>query len=512
MAYTKKKTNKKNSYLPYDLMNKLSDELSNQVLLNEDFSVSSLKLKLMAIWEEKKDGLSNYVYPKPIKEFEEEFEKALKSPKEEIFDKLNEVFDSRRTTSEAALSKTKRDLFGLWKNIAYGEKRDWDIPWIREKKLGEKLAPYVNEGDRYTFKGYMNQLILLYNSHEKSKSNVVLFKGELTELLSHDFVKDDESKLPVEKQKISHAFGKLKGIHSLTSLFVPKGYEMWIGKDGKKWKSEDGKRKTPTPEEIEKKELKKLSNMSFVSQPVWSIDDVKHLFSDEVKQKIDDLTELRKPDHDYIAQKEDMPFDDFIDEVIKKQIKEQGIEVTEQGSRAFYRVVDDNIQIPVRDDFKNPVFRYATFAHELSHSTMHLTKRDFNGTFGTVKYAKEEMIAESSASLLVKDLEQQIKEANDGELPEKWQQFFTDYYENATQYGKSWGRKFDFKDMFESIATEEKKHAGTIDSLIGGTLAAYQTISIGKLDDQDITPEVRQKHKIENIEKRSRKNSSPKPS
>lgn len=66
--------------------------------------------------------------------------------------------------------------------------------------------------------------------------------------------------------------------------------------------------------------------------------------------------------------------------------------------------------------------------------------------------------------------------------------------------------------MFESIATEEKKHAGTIDLLIGGTLAAYQTISIGKLDDQDITPEVRQKHKIENIEKRSRKNSSPKPS
>ena len=63
----------------------------------------------MAIWEEKKDGLSNYVYPKPIKEFEEEFEKALKSPKEEIFDKLNFCFFAKSRSKSIGPSYPSND-------------------------------------------------------------------------------------------------------------------------------------------------------------------------------------------------------------------------------------------------------------------------------------------------------------------------------------------------------------------------------------------------------------------
>jgi hypothetical protein len=502
----KKKRSTKKNYIPYDIMNTLSEILNNEVLLNEDFSLTALKIKLHDAWEGKPDKISPYVYPKPIREFEEAFELALKSPKEEIFDSLNQVFDDRRSNNEVALSKTKASLFGLWRNIAYGEKRDWDIPWIRETKLGEKFANFAKDEERYSFKGYINQLILLYSAAEKDKTSVVLFRGELQSLLTHDFQVDEESKLPKDKQEKVFGLNKMKGISSMTSLFVPKGYEKWLKEDGSPWKSNNPKVKSPSPKEILEQKLRKISNMSFVSQPVWSVDDVKHLFDDETQQKLKTLMELRKPVHDYVANKEDVSYDDHIDTVIKDTLKHQAIEMTEQGQRAYYVPSQDVIQIPNKEDFKNPVLRYAVFAHELSHSTMHLNKRDHKGAFGSVAYAKEEIIAESTASLLVKDLQQNITEKHDGKLPEKWEKFFTDYYDNATQYGKSWGRKFDFTTLFNTLADSEKKQQGTIDQMMKGVLNAYQTIAGEKLEGKTITAELRESMKNENMDPKKKTN------
>jgi hypothetical protein len=507
MAY--KKSSKKQNYIPNNIIEQLSSLINEYILLNEDFNLSSLKINLHNAWEEKKGLLEKICYPKPIKDFENEFFSAIKSDKKEILDNVNKVLDQRMNNADSTFSKSKRDLLKLWNNIAFGENKEWDIPWIRETKIGEKFSKFEKDEGRYPFKGYTNQLILLFASHEKNVSNVVLFKKELENLLTHDFVKDEEKKMHLDKQKTIFAMSKLKGISSLTSLFVPVDTSKWIRENGSSWKSEDG-RKYPTQEEVSSEKLKKIKSVMFKSQPVWSVDDVKHLFSEESLVKLEELVVLRSPENDFKLDPNDKDLDNHINKLIIKKVNEQAIKLTEDGQKAFYKVFEDSISIPKKSDFKNPIFRYAVFCHELAHSTMHLNSRDYKGGFGSIPYAKEEIIAESTSSLLVMDLKDELLELSKGKLPEEWGKFFNDYFENATQYGKSWGRKFEFSTIFKQLATEEKKAHSIMNTLMDGVLQAYKTISSGKYkNDIEIKESLREEKKMENMGVKQKKHIIP---
>lgn len=491
----KKTFNKKQNYLPYNIINKISDHFNNSILLHKEWSETSLKIEIFDLWEKNKGLMSNICYPKPIKEAEEALLLALKSPKDKLFDNVNNVLDANRRTSDVAFSKTKRDLLFLWNNIAYSEKRNWDIPWLRQTKVGEKFANFEKDESRYIFKGYANQMILLYSNFHKDKESIVLFKKELEDLLIHDFVEDKENKLPLEKQKSIFAMSKLKGISSLTSLFVPSQATTWLNEDGTKWITKTDK-KYPTKEEIEKEKLKKASIMSFSSQPVWSVEDVAHLMSIEVQEKINNLRKIRSPKNDYELKEEHIDLDIYVDELINKRIKEQAIEVTERGSSAFYIPIQDTISIPLKSDFKNPIVRFATFSHELAHSTKHINERVASTEFGSVSYAKEELVAESTAHLCVKDLYDDLKKIReDKKLPEEWEKYFDDYFENATQYGKSWGSKFKFSELFETLVLEDSKSHNIFDKLMDETFGAYQLIKSPLIDNNEITPDIRKTFK-----------------
>ena len=72
------------------------------------------------------------------------------------------------------------------------------------------------------------------------------------------------------------------------------------------------------------------------------------------------------------------------------------------GDRAFYSPTLDKIQLPNREKFLTAEGFYATWSHEIIHSTGHTLrlKRDHSGTFGSMEYAREELIAELGAFLL----------------------------------------------------------------------------------------------------------------
>ena len=74
------------------------------------------------------------------------------------------------------------------------------------------------------------------------------------------------------------------------------------------------------------------------------------------------------------------------------------------GNRAFYVPALDSIQLPSRQSFKSAEGFYATWAHEIVHSTGHnlRLKRDMSGGFGTPSYAREELVAELGAFLLTR--------------------------------------------------------------------------------------------------------------
>ena len=70
------------------------------------------------------------------------------------------------------------------------------------------------------------------------------------------------------------------------------------------------------------------------------------------------------------------------------------------GDRAFYAPTLDYIQVPRPEAFFDPVNWHRTALHELGHwsGASHRLARDLTGQFGSVQYAREELVAEMSAA------------------------------------------------------------------------------------------------------------------
>lgn len=75
------------------------------------------------------------------------------------------------------------------------------------------------------------------------------------------------------------------------------------------------------------------------------------------------------------------------------------------GNRAFYSPTQDFVNIPPIEQFETAEDYYATFFHELTHSTGHasrLAREEVMNpqTFGSKPYSREELVAEMGASFL----------------------------------------------------------------------------------------------------------------
>lgn len=115
------------------------------------------------------------------------------------------------------------------------------------------------------------------------------------------------------------------------------------------------------------------------------------------------------------------------------------------GDSAFYRPSSDEIHAPQREAFKNLHEFYGTTFHEIGHSTGHELRlnRDLSGTFGSEKYAIEELRAELAAMFLEQDLEIAVSEK---------------HIENNSRYIKEWHEKIKENPdaLFTAIADAEK--------------------------------------------------------
>lgn len=77
------------------------------------------------------------------------------------------------------------------------------------------------------------------------------------------------------------------------------------------------------------------------------------------------------------------------------------------GSRAYYTLDQDLIQLPPFDHFRDAVAYYATRAHETTHWTRHPSRLDRDlgrKRFGDEGYAMEELVAELGAAFFCADL------------------------------------------------------------------------------------------------------------
>ncbi|MBB4287242.1 ArdC family protein [Roseospira goensis] len=70
------------------------------------------------------------------------------------------------------------------------------------------------------------------------------------------------------------------------------------------------------------------------------------------------------------------------------------------GNRAFYNPLHDFVQVPPPQAFYETLNWHRTALHELGHASGHRTRldRDLSGSFGSRKYAFEELVAEITAA------------------------------------------------------------------------------------------------------------------
>ena len=90
----------------------------------------------------------------------------------------------------------------------------------------------------------------------------------------------------------------------------------------------------------------------------------------------------------------------LIEPTVEALIKASGITFHIGGDRAFYAPAEDYVQVPPPQAYFEPINWHRTALHELGHATGHRSRlnRDQSGSYGTKKYAFEELVAELAAA------------------------------------------------------------------------------------------------------------------
>jgi len=103
---------------------------------------------------------------------------------------------------------------------------------------------------------------------------------------------------------------------------------------------------------------------------------------------------------DDIATAAPLPPPSLVEPRVEALIKASGIPFRIGGDRAFYAPTDDYVQVPPPQAYFEPINWHRTALHELGHATGHRSRlnRDQGGSYGTRKYAFEELVAELCAA------------------------------------------------------------------------------------------------------------------
>ncbi|CFX18196.1 conserved protein of unknown function [Candidatus Filomicrobium marinum] len=90
----------------------------------------------------------------------------------------------------------------------------------------------------------------------------------------------------------------------------------------------------------------------------------------------------------------------LIEPRVEALIEASGIDFHIGGNRAFYVPAHDYVQVPPPQAYFEPINWHRTALHELGHASgaPHRLNRDLSGSFGSKKYAFEELIAEINAA------------------------------------------------------------------------------------------------------------------
>lgn len=390
--------------------------------------------------------------------------------------------DKAPSRTDIQAESIESDILDFWKAIGTSSLKEWDRPWVYSMTQGENAGKFLTEGSRYIYKGGFNQFLIasFAQNLDSDKATLILNRTDMSKI----FDAKDFAETPIVKN----------GIKSLGSIYnrpVEKIIASYYAyPSGARWSGETDQ---PSKAQIDSLSLtkKNIKKFVFTTFPVWSVHDVYPHLPDEYKAKVDQLIELRNA-KGFEFNPEDA-IEKHIDDLLGDIVTRQGIKIQEHGNEAYYVPSLDTIQLPKKEQFTNPIVRYATSIHELGHSTKHVLSRNAQSQ-NKVQYAMEEVVAETTAVMMVKQLEKSLVDV----LPSRpdIKSMFDDYYLNAMTYNHGYGQKFDFSDGVKSIEAARKDEKSIVKTILVNIAKAVDMLQNGTY-----TPEQRLEAKLANFKK-----------
>lgn len=378
---------------------------------------------------------------------------------------------AKPSRTDMATNEIEANVLKFWRDMASKKLNEFEYPWLTGITSAENAGKFLTTGDRYVYKGGMNQFLVALYAWKSQKSNdrnsqLMLTRSDMNKI----FDVKDFADSPVVQNHI-------KSTGSLYGPPVDKTVgKYWAYPDGSRWGGSK-----PTAAQIAKHKLdeKKLKSKVFTSFPVWSVADVGHLFDEEHKQKLDELIKLRSPvnkDHGKYAS-----LDELIDSKLNDIVARQGIKVSadDHTNSCYYSPMEDLIVMPIAEQFKNPIARYGAAIHELTHSTGFLLGRNL-GSRSKIDYAKEEIVAESVAYLMVKELEEELAEGK--EMESEIAGFFEKFYSNSSTYQAGWGGAFDLDALVDQIEIAKQKDKRVIKTILVDIAKAAESLRLNEYE------------------------------
>lgn len=124
----------------------------------------------------------------------------------------------------------------------------------------------------------------------------------------------------------------------------------------------------------------------------------------------------------------DEPKVEFNEKFVLDVARSIGVEIKNNvGDKAYYNNKNDEIVLPLKEQFNSQYDYDATAFHEINHATGHPSRlnREIANAFGSPKYAKEELVAEIGAAMVMSQYHFDIKGK---------------HFNNHLAYVKSWSK------------------------------------------------------------------------
>lgn len=388
--------------------------------------------------------------------------------------------------TELATREMEKEILEFWKTLAKSEDQNWDKPWIMNALLAEDAGKFLNRDKRFTYTGGINQYLIAYYTRGKDPElgPLILNRTEMKTLFGVEKFEDSPvvTKYNEDGSKVENT-----GAFSVGAIFKPTTTKYWAYENGSPWNAPNGERRKPTQEEIQQQNLRERRGRTIFSTfPVWSMADIYPMLNEEQREKVDKLVEERRNIGCEFNMEDD--FDKFIVDFTNDMLKRQGVQASFGSNRACYYPLLDKIEVPRPDQFKNPLFYLATVAHELAHSTKHLNGRRPVSKNKT-HYAIEEVVAESTAAMTVKKVEEFLKPMLD-QRPDV-QVMFDDYYKNSHIYTRDYGNTAKLMDMVKELESVHEQELEDKKPMLLKTVMTNVAKAVESLLNQSYSPEER---------------------